>query len=68
MRKKIWTIVGVIAVLAVVLSLTAFAKDGAAELTNYSFITVLHKEIVMLLNAVFKSVDAVYIFFRDLFA
>lgn len=68
MRKKVWAVAGVIAVLAVVLSVTAFAKAEGCDLTNYNFITVLYKEIVMFLNATFKSVDAIYVFFRDLFA
>ena len=70
MRKKILVLAGVIAVLAVVLSVTVFAKEEAAEaaLTNYNFITVLYKELVMFLNATFKAVDAIYVFFRDLFA
>ena len=70
MRKKILVLAGVIAVLAVVLSVTVFAKEEAAEaaLTNYNFITVLYKELVMFLNATFKTADAIYVFFRDLFA
>ena len=67
MRKRVLALCGVIAVLAVVLSLTAFAKDGAA-LPEYNFVTILYKNIEMTLSAIFKTVDAIYIFFRNLFA
>ena len=67
MRKKVLALTGVIAVLAVVLSVTAFAKDGVT-LPEYNLITVIQKSLEMTLNSVFKIADVIYIFFRDLFA
>jgi len=65
MRKKVLTIVGVIAVLAVVLSVTAFAADS--KLPEYNVIEVLRQNLEMATKAFFKSIDAIYIFFANLF-
>lgn len=66
MRKKILTCIGVIAVLAVVLSVTAFAASEST-LTNYNLVIVIYESLKMSLNAIFKTVDAIYIFFSNLF-
>ena len=66
MRKKILTCVGVIAVLTVVLSVTAFAATEG-KLPEYNLVEVIHQELVMTLTAIFKTVDAIYIFFTNLF-
>ncbi len=65
MRKKVLTIVGVIAVLAVVLSVTAFAAES--KLPEYNVIEVIRQDLVMSVNAFFKTIDAIYIFFANLF-
>lgn len=65
MRKKVWTIVGVIAVLAVVLSVTAFAADS--KLPEYNLIEVMRQSLEMSVNAFFKTIDAIYVFFANLF-
>ena len=69
MRKKVLTLVGVVIVLAIVLSLTAFAEEGAQiELTDYNLITILHRVVEMILTAVFGIVDKVYVLFQGLSA
>ncbi len=65
-KKRVLTIVGVIAVLAVVLSVTAFAADSG-KLTEYNLIEVIRQSLEMAINAFFKSIDAVYLFFAKLF-
>ena len=71
MRKKIWAVIGVIAVMAVVLSVTVFAQEDPAaaeiELTNYNLIDVLYKSIIMTLDSVFAFVDKIYVLFKGLF-
>lgn len=66
MRKKILTCVGVIAVLTVVLSVTAFAATEG-KLPEYNLVEVIHQELVMSVNAFFKTIDAIYVFFTNLF-
>ena len=68
MRKKILTCIGVIAVLAVVLSVTAFAEtETAATLPDYNFVYILRHSLEMSLDAFFRTIDAIYIFFANLF-
>ena len=55
-----------IAVLAVVFSVTAFAATDC-ELTDYNLIIVIQKNLEMTLSAIFKTADAIYIFFSNLF-
>lgn len=66
MRKKILTCIGVVAVLAVMFSVTAFAAAGG-KLPEYNLVEIIHQELVMTLTAIFKTVDAIYIFFANLF-
>ena len=66
MRKKILTCIGVIAVLAVVFSVTAFAASEG-KLPEYNLIEVIRQELVMSITAFFKTIDAIYIFFHNLF-
>lgn len=65
MRKRVLTIVGVIAVLAIVLSVTAFAADS--KLPEYNLIEVIRQNLVMTVTAFFKTIDAIYVFFANLF-
>ena len=67
MRKKVLILIGVIAVMAVALSLTAFAADGAA-ITDYGLFTVMFEKLTINVKAIFNAIDAIYVFFRDLFA
>lgn len=67
MRKKVLTCIGVIAVLAVVLSLTAFAESAEVELTDYNLINVIRQSLEMAINAIFKIADTLYIYFTGLF-
>lgn len=66
MRKKILTCIGVVAVLAVVLSVTAFAATES-KLPDYNLIYVIRQSLEMSVNAFFKTIDAIYIFFANLF-
>lgn len=66
MRKKILTCIGVIAVLAVVLSVTAFAASDS-KIPDYNLVFVLYQSLKMSVNAFFKTIDAIYIFFANLF-
>ena len=65
MRKRVLTIVGVIAVLAIVLSVTAFAAES--KLPEYNLIEVIRQDLVMTVTAFFKTIDAIYVFFANLF-
>ena len=67
MRKKIWILIGVIAVMAAVLSVTAFAADGT-QMPDYGVISVMFEKISLNFKALFNAIDAIYVFFRDLFA
>ncbi|MBQ7541731.1 MAG: hypothetical protein IJT44_05515 [Clostridia bacterium] len=71
MRRKIWILLGVIAVMAVALSVTVFAQEDPAaaeiELTNYNLIDVLYRSITMTLDTVFAFVDKIYVLFKGLF-
>ena len=67
MRKKILTCIGVIAVLAVVLSVTAFAESETTTLPDYNFVYILRHSLEMSLDAFFRTIDAIYIFFANLF-
>ena len=44
MRRKIFFTVGVLAVMALVLSVTAFAADSSVTMTDYGIITVLFEK------------------------
>ncbi len=66
MRKKVITCLGVIAVLAVALSVTAFAASEC-KLPDYNLIAVIRQSLEMSVNAFFKTIDAIYIFFANLF-
>lgn len=66
MRKKLLILAGVIVVMAVVLSVTAFAADGT-QMTDYGIITVMFEKISLNIKAIFNAIDAIYVFFRNLF-
>lgn len=66
MRKKILICIGVIAVLAVMLSVSASAASETA-LPDYNLVYILRNSLEMSLNAIFKVVDDIYIFFANLF-
>ena len=66
MRKRVLTCIGVAAVLAVVLSVTAFAASGG-KLPDYNLIEVIRQSLEMTIKAFFNSIDAIYLFFAKLF-
>ena len=69
MCKKIVALLAVVAVMTVVLSVTAFAADsGSAELTNFGVITVLFEQLKITTQAFFGVIDKIYLFFANLFA
>ena len=69
MRKKILMVIGVAALMAAILSLSAFAADatGTAHLTDYGVVTVLLEKLTLNIKALFNVLDAVYTFFSKLF-
>ena len=66
MRKKILAALAVAAVMALVLSLTAFAADEIA-MTDYGFLTVFVEKLRINLAALFNTLNAIYVFFANLF-
>ena len=71
MRKKIMSIIGVVALMAVVLSLTAFAGAEEAKdvaFTNYGLITVLFENIKLFFKFLFGSIDKIYLTVAGWFA
>lgn len=62
MRKKILLLLGAIAVMTVVLSVTVCALDEPTLVvtTDYGLISVLLEKLTMFINALFKIADAVY--------
>lgn len=66
MRKKIFLTVGVLVALAVVLSLTAFAAEEGG-LTDYGIITVMFKSLELGVKSFLGAIDAIYLFFKNLF-
>lgn len=68
MRKKILMVIGVVALMAAILSVSAFAADAvASQLPDYGVITVLLEKLTINLQALFNIVDKIYIFFHGLF-
>jgi hypothetical protein len=70
MRKKVLMFLGAAAVLAVVLSVTAFAEtsDPAIEtLTDYNLVEVLRQSIEMIMTTLFTVADKIYQLFGGLF-
>ena len=72
MRKKVLLFLGAVAVLAVVLSVTAFAEAEVPPVTDlpqtdYNLVTVLHQSIQMFLTAIFTVADKVYQLFAGMF-
>lgn len=68
MRKKILMVIGVVALMAAILSVSAFAADAGTQITNYGVITVLLEKLTLNMKALFNTIDAVYMFFANLFA
>ena len=70
MRKKVLMFLGTAAILAIVLSVTAFAEaeDPAIEtLTDYNLVEVLRQSIEMILTTLFTVADKIYQLFGGLF-
>lgn len=67
MRKKIFFTVGVLAVMAIVLSVSAFAADGNVPMTDHGIITVLFEKLTINVKAFFNVIDSIYLFFKNLF-
>jgi hypothetical protein len=65
MRKKVLILIGVIVLLAVLLSVTAFAADS--KLPEYNLVEVIRQNLIMSVTAFFKTIDAIYLFFAKLF-
>lgn len=71
MRKKIISIIGAVALMAVVLSLTAFAGIDEAKdvtLTNYGLITVMFENLKLFFKFLFGSIDKIYLTVAGWFA
>lgn len=71
MRKKIFSIIAAVALMAMVLSLTAFAGSEealATEMTNYGLITVLFENIKLFFKFIFGSIDKIYLTIAGWFA
>ena len=61
-------VIGVVALMAAILSVSVFAADAAtAHLTNYGVITVLLEKLALNMKSLFNAIDAVYMFFAKLF-
>ena len=69
MRKKILMVIGVVALMAAVLSVSVFAADatGTAQITDYGVITVMMEKLTLNIKTVFNVLDAIYTFFANLF-
>ena len=67
MRRKIFFTVGVLAVMALVLSVTTFAADSSVTMTDYGIITVLFEKLTINVKAFFNVIDSIYLFFKNLF-
>lgn len=67
MRRKIFFTVGVLAALAIVLSVTAFAADSSVGMTDYGIITVLFEKLTISVKSFFNVIDSIYLFFKNLF-
>ena len=68
MRKKILMILGAVALMAAILSVSVFAADaGTAQMTDYGVITVMLEKLTLNVKAFFNILDAVYTFFAGLF-
>ena len=69
MRKKILLVIGVVALMAAILSVSAFAADAAgAEMTDYGVVTVMLEKLTLNVKAIFNVINAIYTFFANLFA
>ena len=70
MRKKILMVIGAVALMAAILSLSVYAADatGTAQITDYGVVTVLLEKLTINVKAFFNVLNAVYTFFANLFA
>ena len=68
MRKKVLLVIGVIALMAAILSVSAFAADaGSAQMTDYGVLTVMMEKLTLNIKSIFNVVNAIYTFFANLF-
>lgn len=67
MRRKIFFTVGILTVMAIVLSVTAFAAEGDVAMTDYGIVTVLFEKLTINIKAFFNVIDSIYLFFKNLF-
>ena len=68
MRKRVLSVILVVALMAAILSVSAFAVDvGDIQTTDYGVLTILMEKLTLDIKAIFNVVNAIYTFFANLF-